>query len=72
MVHVRLQLGLPTTRDGREFFALGVNVRVTTIHLVVSGAVALGILWLVLQKRRATKELVEADERPVATLRAAP
>ena len=72
LVDVGLRLAAPRNSKGHDFASVTLNVRVTNLHLVIGGAITLGILWLVMRPARKTKALpqqVQPNElRPVASL----
>jgi hypothetical protein len=59
MVNFQLRLGVP---HGDEFLGLALKVRVTTLHVVLGGAIAAGVLYLVNEMVRIERA---APPRPV-------
>jgi hypothetical protein len=72
MVNFKLRLGVPRGDVERSFFGLAIDVRVTTLHLLIGGAIAAGVLYLVGELGKTEKQAtVEAADRPTPITRGA-
>jgi hypothetical protein len=58
LVHLRLRLGAPPLRDGRDYLSLALDVRVNLLDALVGGAIAAAIVWITTSSPH---ELAEPD-----------
>ncbi len=54
-VSLRLRLGWP--KDG-DFIGLTLDHRLTSLHIVLGGAIAIGIVWIIKSKNTAAPDAV--------------
>jgi hypothetical protein len=52
IVGLHLRMGVPRGDTDRQFLGVAVNVRITTFTLLVSGAIAAAVLYLIFQRPR--------------------